>query len=383
MDTAIELNTSKIDNPKPAILIQDKYRVLKQDVQKTQRMLQFGAKIGVFTPSPNFYGSLLKYLSKSHAKRIGYSEASAEECQARQFVRNLRQGIYRMSVNDTPENLRSQVMEARSPQALERLVPSTKKYQGSWIGVEIECCHSPELSSGELPELLGVSYASDSSVTTSPGYSNAQFAEIRIFSKNVESLGRTIDILNKQLDLRVNASCGLHVHLDLRGKARYTYSRKLRASLPLLCRIVSPSRLTNTYCAVNPYPESRGTTQFDQDQIRQVRWVGSFRRRAARYRALNMGSFGRHGTLEVRLHQGTVDREKIVNWVRLLQWIVSQPLRKEGYNLKGFLDDHKAPLDLQRYVYARACLFAQTPENKIAIAAAADKFLQRCHYPSN
>jgi hypothetical protein len=96
-----------------------------------------------------------------------------------------------------------------------------------------------------------------------------------------------------------------------------------------------------------------------------------------------MGSFGRHGTLEVRLHQGTVDREKIVNWVRLLQWIVSQPLRKEGYNLKGFLDDHKAPLDLQRYVYARACLFAQTPENKIAIAAAADKFLQRCHYPSN
>lgn len=105
---------------------------------------------------------------------------------------------------------------------------------------------------------------------------------------------------------QVNASCGLHVHLDQRVhyydssstiRQRYT---NLVKSLSVLLHTQPASRRKNRYCKRN-----RSDTYHS----------------AKRYRAVNSAALCKYRTLEVRLHAGTIDAEKIINWVKLLRLI--------------------------------------------------------------
>lgn len=100
---------------------------------------------------------------------------------------------------------------------------------------------------------------------------------------------------------RVNASCGLHVHLDVRRAHATRVYANLYAALPLLCAMVPVSRTRNHHCRVN-------TTEY----MPAVN---------GRYWAINPQSIGEHSTVEVRLHSGTTDAEKINNWIELLRAI--------------------------------------------------------------
>jgi hypothetical protein len=53
----------------------------------------------------------------------------------------------------------------------------------------------------------------------------------------------------------------------------------------------------------------------------------------ARYCALNLHSRYYHGTLEFRLHSGTINRTKIVNWILILNSIIDK-----GIELSKFKD---------------------------------------------
>ncbi len=47
-----------------------------------------------------------------------------------------------------------------------------------------------------------------------------------------------------------------------------------------------------------------------------------------RYHTLNMTAFWRHGTVEFRQHSGTIDAEKILHWVSLTQCLIVRAMRK-------------------------------------------------------
>ena len=49
-----------------------------------------------------------------------------------------------------------------------------------------------------------------------------------------------------------------------------------------------------------------------------------------RYCKLNLNSFYKHGTVEFRHHSGTVDAEKVLNWIELTQHIVNYVRRKKS-----------------------------------------------------
>jgi hypothetical protein len=106
---------------------------------------------------------------------------------------------------------------------------------------------------------------------------------------------------------KVNRTCGLHVHLDCRpstGRRKATvYSRLVRA-LPWLMAMVSPSRVDNRYCA----PNTSRLVRAQHD----------------RYYAINGHP---SATVEVRLHQGSIDPHKIYYWVEIVRSIADTRVR--------------------------------------------------------
>lgn len=118
----------------------------------------------------------------------------------------------------------------------------------------------------------------------------------------------------RELGASVNRSCGLHVHLDQRdlidaktGRTKKAKVMKrgerLGAVLPLLASMLPHSRRSNSYCRLE-------TSNFNGN----------------RYSAINMTAFKKYNTIEVRLHSGTTDLNKINNWIDLLLVIQNSDL---------------------------------------------------------
>jgi hypothetical protein len=97
----------------------------------------------------------------------------------------------------------------------------------------------------------------------------------------------------------VNSSCGLHVHLDMRNRNVLDCYNRLLKFQHIMFGLVSSKRWNNQYCKW-----SLETTGFGMP--------------TSRFRAVNSKSYSKHRTIEIRLHEGTLDPKKISNWVNLL-----------------------------------------------------------------
>lgn len=136
---------------------------------------------------------------------------------------------------------------------------------------------------------------------------------------------------------RVDRTCGLHVHVDC---SDFTW-QQLQALISLWCRyepffysLVPPSRRTNRYC--RPFRKHDATvpdsTQWvsvqrimnatAEAEMRAV--LSAYGTSVARESGLNITGWFRHGRVEFRLHSGTVDYDKIRNWVSLLLALVQR-----------------------------------------------------------
>ncbi len=107
--------------------------------------------------------------------------------------------------------------------------------------------------------------------------------------------------------------CGYHLHIDMS-----TYNaRQLRAIAYAYGRtaviwesLVSEERTTNGWCDF---------ASLEDNCIKSLTTKNDWTRLAydtERYRWLNWQAYQQHGTLELRFHEGTVDCDQIVNWVK-------------------------------------------------------------------
>jgi len=137
---------------------------------------------------------------------------------------------------------------------------------------------------------------------------------------------------------RVNRTCGLHVHHDARHLSEATILRLAAMTVDLgdaLDELVAASRRRaawNTYC-----------TRFDANDLSALQGLGlrGFAQHASRYKTLNLSAFLRHGTVEFRQHQGTVEAEKVLAWVDLGQALIraaSRGDRVDGVALGDLLE---------------------------------------------
>jgi hypothetical protein len=199
---------------------------------------------------------------------------------------------------------------------LNRILDVSKKpmTDEAHVGIEIEFFLPDNFLKSFQSELVSSKYAKmlalgcDGSLTST--WSGYLAKELRICSP-ASRLHEVIAFVSDKIRIhhgRVNASCGLHVHLDARKVTGYlpeTMYENLLACQAQLYKLVPASRRKNKYCT-----RSR---------------VTDYGRTKSRYKAINSRAIWKYQTLEVRLHSGTIEAEKIEAWVRLLRTIAYGP----------------------------------------------------------
>jgi hypothetical protein len=110
---------------------------------------------------------------------------------------------------------------------------------------------------------------------------------------------------------KVTKRCGFHVHVGARARQAQFFANLLNLYATYdraIDSVVAPSRRNNLYCRPVIAPIRRTIERFEdlpQDAQRQ------------RFRKLNLTAYHRHGTVEFRQHQGTIESRKAEAWVRL------------------------------------------------------------------
>lgn len=147
-------------------------------------------------------------------------------------------------------------------------------------------------------------------------------------------------------DFSVDVSCGLHVHHSIRGLKPIHISALhyiwMRLVYTADFRFIFPgSRNDNSYCQWNTdtlrnAADGRlGASATRQSEImsklkEDPDVVGIQASISDRYSALNFNAMYSHGTLEFRIHQGTTNEEKVLNWVKFTQMLITRASMVNG-----------------------------------------------------
>lgn len=122
---------------------------------------------------------------------------------------------------------------------------------------------------------------------------------------------------------RVDTQCGFHVHVGMNGvngTGLYNILNFYAANQNLMSSLVSRSRRQHSGYAVPLPTEERVRSRWgglNHTTNRQLRgFCNGFTH--DRYWAVNVAAFARHGTIEFRQHQGTLNAKKATEWVRLM-----------------------------------------------------------------
>lgn len=225
-----------------------------------------------------------------------------------------------------------------------------------YLGIEIECfCKASTGKVGTALVTAGlgsyVSIVGDGSICGYP--SGYEPMEVRVLVTEDE-LDRVVTEICKVLatfGAAVNKSCGLHVHIDARSGIRdreAVYRRLVRAQALLQAMVPASRRpgapAADQYCGV----------------VTSARWPTADWRQAARnrYKAINACSADKHGTIEVRIHSGTVSAMKIINWSKLLVNIVDGPDRPRiPQRISGIAKLYNLSPEMVEYVRERILKF--------------------------
>ena len=194
------------------------------------------------------------------------------------------------------------------------LDPTSFRYSRA-VGVEIEGFNS--LTREQMEEALPFWSRAVSDGSIRP-VSGTHAHEVRALLPRDAMEPRLFSLCRKLSDVnfRVNASCGLHVHFDMRGRSGEEVKAKARIAeswLHALQELLPASRRGNEYC-------KWGISTTD------------------RYRAVNLRAYQSHNTLEIRCHSGTIDYTKILAWIRLCELVLALRRRPKSGSCVGVLE---------------------------------------------
>jgi len=208
------------------------------------------------------------------------------------------------------------------------LNPEVFRYDRA-LGVELECFGDVTMESlaNVLPSWARA--GTDGSVRPTDGKYAHEVRALFVRRELEPRLFRLCALLREQ-GLKVNSSCGLHIHLDQRGEDGATVTKRAKIMdswLSALSELVPLSRRANSFCRF-------GVSSTD------------------RYRAINLVAFQKYKTLEVRLHSGTVDYTKVLSWIRLCELLAAMRTKPKAGGCIATLE--QLPLPSHDLAYWRA-----------------------------
>lgn len=163
------------------------------------------------------------------------------------------------------------------------------------------------------------------------GFELAILLEETSYKKNLKII---TDVLQEIKAVSKDRRCGLHVHIDMRRRDKDLVYNNLVACQYALLSIVNPERYNNEFCRVV------------EDRIFPTEFTGE---RQERYKTINAAAYYKYRTLEVRMHEGSVDYNEISKWVDLLVQIANYSKRMKDNVIK--LPTLKKRLKLKKKLY--------------------------------
>lgn len=240
------------------------------------------------------------------------------------------------------------VFEDKKPQA-----------KDNYIGVEIEffCDLDKEDLSFKLYEAgLGkyVCLKDDGSIKEDPGSYDHELCVLAKEKEIYSVIKELCDVL-KLANAKVNKTCGLHVHLDMRSRDHEVIFHNLVSSQNVLFAMNPFSRQAGSYCKRVETKDFKVAASGD------------------RYFGINATAFNKHRTIEIRIHSGTIMEEKINNWIKLLLTIASkkEAVKQSSSSLKGFIREYGIDTSLAKYIFERVAKFAGESKRNIEEKGAA------------
>jgi hypothetical protein len=135
------------------------------------------------------------------------------------------------------------------------------------------------------------------------------------------------------LDPVVDRRCGLHVHVDVSDfdwkELKQLVAMWMRYE-PFFYEMCAPSRRANTYAKAVRKTTWEGTDRSSNNGAKSIldaKTYTQFRSRTAtfdKYHSLRVNQWAANGRVEFRLHGGSVNYEKIRNWVRVVLTVVAR-----------------------------------------------------------
>jgi len=240
---------------------------------------------------------------------------------------------------------------------IQRTKKPHEKMKSNYIGVELEFISSCDTKSLEglfiKAGLAGfVQVKRDGSIRVEePGQHQHEVTILCRQDSVKDILSSVCAVLNgPKVVALVNNSCGLHVHVDARNKDAAMMYSNFVSCLPMLSNMIPKCRITGDharqYCAMNVTKDIMSKENTSSN--------------GRRYQAVNPEAYGRYKTIELRLHSGSTNATKIINWVSILSIIgdCDKVLTKDIKNAEEFgVAFPMAPTKLLNYIVKRTETF--------------------------
>lgn len=226
------------------------------------------------------------------------------------------------------------------------------------VGIEIEfyCKNDRELSdiawdlyNIDKTLINKINIKNDGSLRPKRGERDVEIAIVDTEKNIFKTLKLVTDVIQKEY-FRVGTKCGLHVHLDMRNRDENRSFHNLCTFQKYLYQMQPARRKEGEWAK-----PVRGKDIEKHLNKRIDRYS------PARYKGINPYSMVRHTTLEIRMHDGTVDYNVISNWVKLLLKIVDTreivkrcPPKIDGFFKKIKLDCNKLKCYVEKRIEQHA-----------------------------
>ena len=249
------------------------------------------------------------------------------------------------------------------------------------VGIEAECYIPEWVESIDTPKYWN--NVSDGSISSPEDHTGIEMVSVPMNGDAIVDGVKNLIDWSHTHEANVNRSCGLHVHFDSTDLSAREVSHVAIAYIhfeEMLKAMMPKSRQGSNWCKDFPVPYRSMRSVEDEDRLIDLYYdymdsePSTDKYNDARYCGLNIHSRYYHGSIEFRLHSGTLNKTKILNWVSILNMIIIKGVELSKMEDKQFKKWMSAPylrhmvstfgVELCSYINKRTNKFKKERENE-------------------
>ena len=138
---------------------------------------------------------------------------------------------------------------------------------------------------------------------------------------------------------RVNKSCGLHIHIDANG----TVEKSTMGAKDFKRLMFFYAKFEKVFDSMVPFSRRENRCNYARSLESTIRYIRSLKTCKKLLRSLptrmckvNLLAFVRYGTIEFRQHSGSIEYEKIINWINICKAVFQNMY--DNRTTKGWMD---------------------------------------------